>query len=314
MGSKQRTLASSITFSGKGLHTGEIVTMTVHPAEANAGIVFRRVDLKDCPEVAALAHNVCDTSRGTTIKSGKAKVSTIEHIMAALWTMGVDNALIDIDAPEVPIMDGSAREYSIEIEKTGTVELDAERLYFEVKEEFLFEIPKKGVEVRITPAEEYSVNVNVDYNSTVVGRQNARYDSSVSFKEEIAPCRTFVFLHEIEILLKLGLIKGGSVENAIVVVEKPISEGTKRRICKTFGREDIEAEKGYLNHLTLRFENEIARHKLLDILGDLSLLGRRIKGHVEALRPGHLANTQMAKQLEEKMVAEEESKDNESND
>ena len=208
--SKQRTIAAPITFSGKGLHTGELVTMTVNPAETDRGIVFRRTDLKGMPEVAALAHNVCDTSRGTTIKQGKAKVSTIEHILSALWTMGVDNALIDIDAPETPIMDGSAREYAAEIERVGTVEQGAERLYMEVEEEFLFEIPKKGVRVVISPAEEYSVDVTVDYNSTVVGIQHHRYDSSVSYREEIAPCRTFVFLHEIELLLKLGLIKGGS--------------------------------------------------------------------------------------------------------
>lgn len=300
--SKQRTIAAPIAFSGKGLHTGELVTMTVNPAEADRGIVFRRTDLKGSPEVAALAHNVCDTSRGTTIKQGKAKVSTIEHILSALWTMGVDNALIDIDAPETPIMDGSAREYAAEIERVGTIEQEAQRCYMEIEEEFLFEIPKKGVKVVITPAEEYSVDVTVDYNSSVVGVQHHRYDSSVNYREEIAPCRTFVFLHEIELLLKLGLIKGGSVESAMVVVEKPISESTKKRICKTFGRDDIEVEKGYLNHLELRFENEIARHKLLDILGDLALLGRRIKGHVEALRPGHYANTQMAQQLEKRVT------------
>lgn len=305
MASKQRTLNSSITFSGKGLHTGELVTMTIHPAEANRGIVFRRTDLKEMPEVAALAHNVTDTARGTTIKQGKAKVSTIEHILSALWTLGVDNALIDIDAPETPIMDGSAREYAAEIMRIGTHSQEQERQYFEVEEEFLFEIPKKGVKVLITPAEEYSVDVTVDYNSTVVGTQKAHYDLSTEYSEEIAPCRTFVFLHEIELLLKLGLIKGGSVESAIVVVEKPISEGTRKRICKTFGREDIEVEKGYLNHLRLRFENEIARHKLLDILGDLALLGRRIKGHVEALRPGHYANTQMAQQLEKKIESKQ---------
>ena len=299
--SKQRTIAAPVTFSGKGLHTGELVTMTVLPAEADRGIVFRRTDLKGSPEVAALAHNVTDTSRGTTIKDGKAKVSTIEHLMAALWTMGIDNAMVEIDAPETPIMDGSAREYAAEIERVGTVELDAERRYMEIDEEFIFEIPKKGVRIVITPAEEYSVDVTVDYNSTVVGIQHHRYDSSVNFQEEIAPCRTFVFLHEIELLLKLGLIKGGSVESAMVVVEKPISESTKKRICKTFGREDIEVERGYLNHAPLRFDNEIARHKLLDILGDLALLGRRIKGHVEALRPGHFANTQMAQQLENKI-------------
>ena len=299
--SKQRTIVAPITFSGKGLHTGELVTMTVLPAEENRGIVFRRVDLKGMPEVAALAHNVCDTSRGTTIKDGKAKVSTIEHIISALWTMGVDNALIEIDAPETPIMDGSAKEYASEIMRVGTVEQGAERNYMEIQEEFPFEIPKKGVKVKITPAEEYSVDVTVDYDSQVVGVQHHRYDSSVDYAAEIAPCRTFVFLHEIEILLKLGLIKGGSVESAMVVVEKPISESTKRSICKTFGRDDIEVERGYLNHTPLRFENEIARHKLLDILGDLALLGRRIKGRVEALRPGHYANTQMAQELEKSL-------------
>lgn len=299
--SKQRTIAQTISFSGKGLHTGELVTMTIRPAEADSGIVFRRIDLKGTPEVAALAHNVTDTSRGTTIKDGKAKVSTIEHILSALWTMGIDNALIDINAPETPIMDGSAKEYAAEIERVGTTEQEAERRWFEVEEEFVFEIPKKGTKVVITPAEEYSVSVTVDYNSTVVGVQQSRYDNTVNYREEIAPCRTFVFLHEIELLLKLGLIKGGSVESAMVVVEKPISESTRKRICKTFGRDDIEVEKGYLTHAPLRFENEIARHKLLDILGDLALLGRRIKGHVEALRPGHYANTQMAQQLEKKL-------------
>ena len=296
--SKQRTIVSPITFSGKGLHTGELVTMTVLPAEENRGIVFRRTDLKGAPEVAALAHNVCDTSRGTTIKDGKAKVATIEHILSALWTMGIDNALIEIDAPETPIMDGSAKEYAAEILRVGSVEQEAERRYMEIAEEYLFEIPKKGVMVKITPAEEYSVDVTVDYNSQVVGVQRHRYDSSVDYAKEIAPCRTFVFLHEIELLLKLGLIKGGSVESAMVVVEKPISDSTRKTICKTFGRDDIEVERGYLNHSPLRFENEIARHKLLDILGDLALLGRRIKGHVEALRPGHYANTQMAQELE----------------
>ena len=296
--SKQRTIVSPITFSGKGLHTGELVTMTVLPAEENRGIVFRRTDLKGAPEVAALAHNVCDTSRGTTIKDGKGKVATIEHILSALWTMGIDNALIEIDAPETPIMDGSAKEYAAEILRVGSVEQEAERRYMEIAEEYLFEIPKKGVMVKITPAEEYSVDVTVDYNSQVVGVQSHRYDSSVDYAKEIAPCRTFVFLHEIELLLKLGLIKGGSVESAMVVVEKPISDSTRKTICKTFGRDDIEVERGYLNHSPLRFENEIARHKLLDILGDLALLGRRIKGHVEALRPGHYANTQMAQELE----------------
>ena len=298
MSNKQTTIGSPISFSGKGLHTGAIVTMVVNPAEADRGIVFRRTDIKGEPEVPALARYVVDTARGTTIKLGKAKVSTIEHLMAALWTMGVDNAVVDIDAPETPIMDGSAREYAAEIERVGICTLDAERKVLDIKEPVRFTIDKKGVEVLVEPAEEYSVDVTVDYNSKVVGRQMASYRLGDDFKTNIAPCRTFVFLHEIELLLKLGLIKGGSVESAIVVVEKNISESSKRAICKAFNRESVEVENGYLNHLELRFENEIARHKLLDILGDLALIGQRINGKVTALRPGHLANTETAKLIE----------------
>ncbi len=298
MSNKQTTICSPISFSGKGLHTGAIVTMVVNPAEANRGIVFRRTDIKGTPEVPALARYVVDTARGTTIKLGKAKVSTIEHLMAALWTMGIDNAVVDINAPETPIMDGSAREYAAEINRVGICELDAERKVLDIKEPVRWAIDKKGVEVVVEPAESYSVDVTVDYNSKVVGRQTASYRLGDDFVANIAPCRTFVFLHEIELLLKLGLIKGGSVESAIVVVEKPISDRSKRAICKAFNKEDVEVENGYLNHLVLRFENEIARHKLLDILGDLALIGRRINGKVTALRPGHLANTETAKLIE----------------
>ena len=298
MSNKQTTICSPISFSGKGLHTGAVVTMVVNPAEADRGIVFRRTDIKGAPEVPALARYVVDTARGTTIKLGKAKVSTIEHLMAALWTMGVDNAVVDIDAPETPIMDGSAREYAAEINRVGLCELEAERKVLDIKEPVRWAIDKKGVEVVVEPAESYSVDVTVDYNSQVVGRQTASYRLGDDFVTNIAPCRTFVFLHEIELLLKLGLIKGGSVESAIVVVEKPISDRSKRAICKAFNKEDIEVENGYLNHLALRFENEIARHKLLDILGDLALIGRRINGKVTALRPGHLANTETAKLIE----------------
>ncbi|MBQ8334847.1 MAG: UDP-3-O-[Tidjanibacter sp.] len=298
MSNKQTTICSPISFSGKGLHTGAVVTMVVNPAEADRGIVFRRTDIKGAPEVPALARYVVDTARGTTIKLGKAKVSTIEHLMAALWTMGVDNAVVDIDAPETPIMDGSAREYAAEINRVGICELEAERKVLDIKEPVRWAIDKKGVEVVVEPAESYSVDVTVDYNSQVVGRQTASYRLGDDFVTNIAPCRTFVFLHEIELLLKLGLIKGGSVESAIVVVEKPISDRSKRAICKAFNKEDIEVENGYLNHLALRFENEIARHKLLDILGDLALIGRRINGKVTALRPGHLANTETAKLIE----------------
>ena len=303
MATKQRTLAAPISFEGKGLHTGLQVKMTAMPAADNYGIVFRRVDIEGSPEVPALCEYVTDTSRGTTIEKGEAKVSTIEHIVSALWTLGVDNAIIEIDAPETPIMDGSAKEYAARINEVGTVEQSAERKYYEVLEKQVYTLPEKGVAIVLYPDDEFSVSVHVDYNSKVVGNQYAVYNPQDDYAAKIAPCRTFVFLHEIELLLKLGLIKGGSVESAIVVVEKPISDSTKKRICKVFGKDDIAVERGYLNHQRLRFDDEIARHKLLDILGDLALLGRRIKGHVEALRPGHYANTQMAAQLENKINA-----------
>lgn len=267
--------------------------MKVNPASADRGIVFRRTDLAGQPEIPALATYVTSTARGTTISTSKrVKVSTIEHLMAALWTLGVDNAVVDIDGPEVPIMDGSAREYADEILRVGMVELDAPRKYFAPAEPVKFSMPEKGVEVVVEPAEGYSVEVTVDYASEVVGRQVATYAEGDDFRGEISPCRTFVFLHEIITLLMLGLIKGGDVENAIVVVERPISRLAKRVICRTFHKENISVERGYMT--TLRFDNEIARHKLLDILGDLALLGVRIRGHVRALRPGHKANTQTA--------------------
>lgn len=297
---KQTTLRQPITFRGKGLHTGATVTMTVLPAPADRGIVFRRVDLPDKPEIPALATYVTSTARGTTISiSKRAKVSTIEHLISALWTLGVDNAVVEIDGPETPIMDGSAREYTEAILRVGVEELEAECRYFAPTEAVTFAIPDKGVEIVVEPADDFSVEVTVDYASQVVGRQRATYSDGDDYQGQIASCRTFVFLHEILPLLMVGLIKGGDVENAIVVVEKPISWLAKRVICRTFHKEDISLKKGYMT--TLRYDNEIARHKLLDILGDLALLGVRIRGHVRALRPGHRANTQTALLLHQKM-------------
>lgn len=303
MSCKQRTLCSPIVFCGKGLHTGLNVNMVIRPAGACEGIVFKRIDLKGAPSVPALSDYVTDTKRGTTIQRGAAKVSTIEHIMSALWNMGVDNAVIEIDAAEVPIMDGSALAYSKEIAETGLRELDAERNIFKVTERSVFSVPQRGIEIAVEPAQDFSVDVNVDYDSKVIGRQNAHFDSETSFQNEVAPCRTFVFLHEISLLLKLGLIKGGDIGNAIVVVEKSISESEIKRLSKTF-KQDIKIENGYLNNIPLRFPNEIARHKLLDVLGDLSLLGMRIEGHVEALRPGHWANTETVKGLRKLIVTQ----------
>lgn len=292
MSCKQTTLCAPISFCGKGLHTGLQVAMTVKPAPADKGIVFKRIDIKGAPEVPALGTYVSDTARGTSIKSGRTKISTIEHIMSALWNMGVDNAVVELNAPETPIMDGSAKAYAEAIAAVGLTTLDADRQYFDIPERTVFSIPKKGVEIVVEPASEFSVDVTVDYDSKVIGVQSASFVEGDDFKNEIASCRTFVFLHEIEPLLKLNLIKGGDVENAIVVVEKNISDRSLRHLSKVFGRSDIQIENGYLNHLVLRFPNEIARHKLLDILGDLALFGMRIRGKVTALRPGHMANTQ----------------------
>ena len=297
MQKKQQTLASAITFSGKGLHTGAIVTMTVNPAAENHGIVFRRTDIEGAPTVPALCEYVTDTSRGTTIEKGEAKVSTIEHIVSALWTMGVDNALIDITGPETPIMDGSAREYAAAIEQTGLVEQAADRKYYEVTEKQVYTIPDKGVAIIIYPDDEFTVSVHVDYNSKVIGNQYATLDMFNEYKDNIAPCRTFVFLHELEPLLKMNLIKGGDLDNAIVVVENPVSDEQLEHLKKIFGKDDIRVTGGYLNNLQLRASNELARHKLLDLLGDFALLGMRIKGRVWASRPGHYANTEFMKQL-----------------
>ena len=297
MATKQRTLASSISFEGKGLHTGLQVTMTVNPAEDNHGITFRRVDLEGTPEVPALCEYVTDTSRGTTIEKGAAKVSTIEHILSALWALGVDNASIDINAPETPIMDGSAREYAARITEVGTVEQAAERRYYEVTEKQVYTLPEKGVAIVLYPDDEFSVSVHVDYNSKVVGNQYATYNSVDDYASNIAMCRTFVFLHELEPLMKMNLIKGGDLDNAIVVVENPVSEEQLEHLKQIFGKDDIRITGGYLNNQQLRANNELARHKLLDVLGDFALLGMRIKGRVWATRPGHYANTEFMKEL-----------------
>ena len=294
---KQQTLAGSISFSGKGLHTGVIVNMTVNPAADNHGIVFRRIDLEGTPTVPALCEYVTDTSRGTTIEKGTAKVSTVENIIAALGTMGVDNALIEIDGPETPIVDGSAREYVEKIQQVGLVEQKAARKYYEVTEKQVYTIPDKGVAIIIYPDDEFTVSVHIDFNSKVVGNQYATLDMYNKYSEDIAPCRTFCFLHELEPLLKMNLIKGGDLDNAIVVVENPVSDEQMEHLKKIFNKDDIRVTGGYLNNLQLRASNELARHKLLDLLGDFALLGMRIKGRVWASRPGHYANTEFMKQL-----------------
>ena len=306
MPTKQQTLRSSLSFSGKGLHTGVRVSMTVHPAEADTGIVFRRTDIEGCPEIPALCDYVVDTSRGTTIEKDGHRVSTIEHIMSALWTLGVDNARIDINGPETPIMDGSSKEYARAVLEAGLAELEAERRYYHVTEKMVYTIPEKGVAIILYPDDEFSVSLHVDYNSKVIGNQYATFNPGDNFADKIAPCRTFVFLHELEPLMKMNLIKGGDLDNAIVVVENPVPDDQLEHLKKIFNKPDIEINAGYLNNLELRCNNELARHKLLDLLGDFALLGMRIKGRVWATRPGHYANTEFMKQLKQTIRREGE--------
>ncbi|MFR9620972.1 MAG: bifunctional UDP-3-O-[3-hydroxymyristoyl] N-acetylglucosamine deacetylase/3-hydroxyacyl-ACP dehydratase [Rikenellaceae bacterium] len=294
---KQQTLKSPISFSGKGLHTGVQVTMRVVPAPINTGIVFKRVDLEGEPEIPALSNFVTDTSRGTTIEKGGAKVSTIEHILSALWTLEVDNAFVEIDNCETPIMDGSALEYARAITQVGLEEQSADRLFYEVTEKKVYTIPEKGVVIIIYPDDVFSVSVHVDYNSKVIGNQYATFVPRDNYMEQIAPCRTFCFLHELEPLMNMNLIKGGDLDNAIVVVENELAEGQLEHLKKIFGKDDVVISGGYINNLELRFANELARHKLLDLLGDFALLGRRIKGRVWATRPGHQANSEFMLEL-----------------
>ncbi len=295
MSQKQQTLNGPVSFQGKGLHTGLNVKMTFLPAEAGSGIRFRRTDMEGAPEVEALADYVVDTARGTTIERKGVRVSTIEHVMAALWSCGVDNAIVEVDAPETPIMDGSAREYAEAIERIGLKEQDADRAYYEINEKTVFSIEDKDVEIAAYPDDKFTVNVNIDFNSKVLGNQYARLDNITNFASGIAPCRTFVFLHEIEQLLQNNLIKGGDLDNAIVIVERDIAPEELEHLSKLCNKKDIKVSKGYLNNLKLRFPNECARHKLLDLLGDLALIGVRIRGSIVANKPGHFANTEFAK-------------------
>lgn len=296
MSDMQKTIKSDLSFSGKGLHTGVGVNITLKSAPENSGIVFVRADLEGSPSVKAIADNVLDTSRSTTIACGEAKVTTIEHLMAAFYGTGIDNIIVELDASEVPIMDGSAYDFVKGIESVGVVDQLVEREYYVITEKLTFSIPEKNIELSIYPDDDFKVNINVDFNSSVIGMQYAAIDSPDEISEEIAPCRTFVFMNDILPLLDHNLIKGGDIDNAIVIVEKNMPAEQIDKIKKITGNENIEVNSGgYLNNTALRFDNEIARHKLLDLVGDLFLSGCRIKGKVFASRPGHFANTEFAK-------------------
>jgi UDP-3-O-[3-hydroxymyristoyl] N-acetylglucosamine deacetylase/3-hydroxyacyl-[acyl-carrier-protein] dehydratase len=297
MSEKQKTLAKEFTLTGKGLHTGLQVTLTAKPAPANHGIKFMRIDLEENPIVEASVEHVVDTSRGTTLESKGVRISTIEHMMAAFMAKGIDNVMIEIDAPEAPILDGSAKFYIQSINEVGVVDLPVDRTYYEIKKPIEYVDPTKGIEIIAYPDDHFNITVQVDYNSKVLGPQFATLHNISDFDTEIAPCRTFCFFHEIEALAKHNLIKGGDLDNAIVIVEKHIEQEELDRIAGLFGKEKIVVKEGVLNNLDLQFRNEPARHKLLDVIGDLALIGQPIKGRIIATKPGHLANTEFAKIL-----------------
>ncbi|MCX6255482.1 MAG: bifunctional UDP-3-O-[3-hydroxymyristoyl] N-acetylglucosamine deacetylase/3-hydroxyacyl-ACP dehydratase [Bacteroidia bacterium] len=302
MSEKQRTLAKETSLTGKGLHTGISVTITFKPAPVNYGYKFCRVDLPGKPVIDALAEHVTDTSRGTTLVQNNTSVSTIEHVLAALYGLRIDNALIELNATEAPIMSGSAWSFVEAIKKAGIVDQKEGRNYFVVKQKITYSDEEHGIDLIVYPDDHFSVNVLIDYNSKILGNQYSILDTIDDFEEKICKSRTFVFFHELEPLFNMGLIKGGDLDNAIVILEKEVEQSEIDRIAKLFKRPGISTHiAGILNNTELRYPNEPARHKLLDIMGDLALVGHPIKGKVVATRPGHYANTRLARIMRQEM-------------
>jgi UDP-3-O-[3-hydroxymyristoyl] N-acetylglucosamine deacetylase / 3-hydroxyacyl-[acyl-carrier-protein] dehydratase len=305
MAEKQRTLKSAVKLIGIGLHTGEKVTLEIWPAPDNHGYKFQRTDLEGTPTINADCDLVVATDRGTTLEQNGARVHTTEHVLAALYGCQVDNALVKIDGPEIPIMDGSSLPFVQAIESVGFEDQDAERDYFELSENIPWEDVEKGIEFLAVPDVHYRITVMVDYKSPVLGTQHASMYNIGQFKEEIAGCRTFVFLRELEFLATNNLIKGGDLDNAIVLVDRDdVSQEELNRLAKLLGKEDLKISIegiGVLNSTKLKYENEPARHKLLDIVGDLALVGKPIKAHILAARPGHSGNVRFAKVLKDQI-------------
>ena len=295
---KQRTIKKEIILKGVGLHTGANVTMKFVPAPENHGYAFKRVDLEGAPIIEADASYVINTQRGTNLEKRGVKIQTSEHVLAALVGMEIDNVLIELDAPEPPIMDGSSKYFVEALEIVGALEQNAEREEYVVKEVLSYKDETTGSEITVIPADSYQVTTMVDFGTKVLGTQNATLNDLSEFKSEIADARTLSFLHELEMLLENGLIKGGDLNNAIVYVDKKISEETMQKLQKAFDKKKLSVKpNGILDNLTLHQPNEAARHKLLDVIGDLALAGTRIRGKVIANKPGHYVNTQFAKKL-----------------
>lgn len=298
MSDKQHTLKQEISISGVGLHTGKSVNMTFKPAPINHGFKFKRVDLEGQPIVDADVDNVVDTSRGTSIEQNGARINTVEHTLAALAGLNIDNVLIELDAPEPPIMDGSSLEFIKVLQQAGLQKQEANREYIVIDQNLRYVDEAKNIEMAALPLDGFRMTVMVDYNSPVLGSQHATMLDMSEFAEQFSSCRTFCFLHELEMLIKGGLIKGGDLNNAIVIVDKAVTEQELDNLAKLFQKPKISVQKqGILNNIELRFNNEPARHKLLDLVGDLALAGAPIKGQIMAARPGHAANVAFAKKI-----------------
>ncbi len=300
---KQKTLARSFSLEGVGLHTGKAVIIEFEPAEVNHGIRFMRVDMDDQPILIADVMQVVSTNRGTTIRNGEAQISTVEHVLSALTGTGVDNVLIKVNGPEIPIMDGSASHFVEGILKAGIVDQHLDREYFEIIEPISFRDEVTGTELLALPGDKFEITAMIDFNSPILGHQYASLHNIEDYAAQIAPCRTFVFINELEVLFDQNLIKGGDLDNAVVIADRLMEQDELDRLAKKLGKQSIKVEKtGILNTTSLKYENEPARHKLLDVIGDLTLLGKPIKGKIVARKPGHTANIEFTKLLKKKLV------------
>ena len=302
MAEKQKTIAREVTLEGEGLHTGNFAHITFKPAPENFGIKFKRIDLPDQPIVEALIENVVDTARSTTIGKNGARIITVEHVMAATYGLGIDNLLIEIDNVEVPILTGNAQPFVDALTSAGIVEQNAEKEFFVIKESIHYADKEKGAELMTFPDDEFSVHVMIDYHSAVLGHQYATLEKLEDFAKEIAPAKTFVFLKELEFLHDNNLIKGGSLDNALVIIEKGVTQEELDRLADKFNKPRVKAiDQGILNEKDLLFSNEPARHKLLDLIGDFALVGMPVKGKILATRPGHSSNVEFAKKVRQEI-------------
>ena len=308
MAEYQKTIKKPISFSGRGLHTGVEVEMTFQPAPANHGIQIVRTDLNDKPVIRALAENVVESWRGTTLEENGVRAATIEHTVSSLYGLGVDNVRIDLNGPEAPILDGSAKNITEGILKAGIKELEIEKIFYEINEKIEYKDEEQGIEIVAFPDDKLKIDLQIDYNSQVLGFQYANLNGLDNFATEVAPARTFVFLHELEYLLKNNLIKGGDLDNAIIIIDRKVTQQELDHLSDLFNKPKIKVQsKGILNNVKLNFSNEAARHKLLDFMGDLALIGQPIKARIIATRPGHYANNQFAR-LIRKMIKKDKLK------